>query len=186
MKCQATVIGLALVAAGVAAATPAHAAAPVEQETYEGTFSSEQCGGAYVVTTEFRDRVTVRDATPSTDGQFFKFSVRYNFTETYSNPATGDLITVEGKGVLVEIQPRALGDGVFEYVANDAGHFIFRDSEGNAILRESGSIATRYVFDSENDSTPGGITLSEDLVRVSGPHATFPDICDYLAEVLPT
>lgn len=186
MKFRATVAALALLAAGLAGAVPAHAAAPVEQETYEGTFDWEQCDGAYTVTTAFRDKVTVRDATPNTDGQFFKFSVRYEFTDTVTNPETGDFITVEGKGVLVEIQPRALGDGVFEYIANDAGHYTYRDSEGNVILRESGSIATKYIFDSENDSTPGGIELSEDVIRVSGPHPTFPGYCEYLSEVLPS
>lgn len=187
MKIRATAAAaLALIGAGLVAAAPAHAAGPVERETFEGTFTSVQCDGAYTSATSFRDSVTVRDATPQTDGQFFKFSVRYSFTDIVTNPATGDFITVEGKGVLVEIQPRALGDGVFEYVANDAGHFTYRDSDGNVILRESGSIATRYVFDTENDSTPGGITLSEDLIRVSGPHPTFPEFCGYLAEVLPT
>lgn len=185
MKIQTTVTALALVAAGLVTAAPAHAAAPVEQETYEGEFSWELCDGAYTVNTEFRDKVTIRDATPSTDGQFFKFSVRSEFTDTVTNPATGDQITVEGKHVFVELHPIALGDGVFEYVGNDAGHFIFRDSEGNVILRENGSIATRYIFDSENDSAPGGITLSEDLIRVSGQHP-IADICDYLSEVLPS
>jgi hypothetical protein len=185
MKIRASLAALALVGAGLATAAPAHAAAPVEQEIYEGTFEWELCD-AYSVTTDFRDKVTTRDATPKTEGQFFKFSVLYEFTDTVTNPDTGDFITVEGKGVLVEVQPRALGDGVFEYVGNDAGHFTYRDSEGNVILRESGSIAITYVFDSQNDSAPGGVTLSEDVTRVSGPHPTFPEYCDYLAEVLPS
>lgn len=187
MKIRTTAAAaLALAGVGLVAAAPAHAAGPVEQEIVEGEFTSVLCDGAYTSTITFRDKVTIRNATPQTDGQFFKFSVNYSFTDVVANPATGDFITVEGKGVLVEVQPRALGGGVFEYVANDAGHFAYRDSEGNLILVESGSIATRYIFDSGNDSAPGGITLSEDLIRISGPHPTFPEFCGYLAEVLPS
>ncbi len=46
MKTRATVAACALVAAGLLTAAPAHAA-PVKQETYEGTFGWETCDGMY-------------------------------------------------------------------------------------------------------------------------------------------
>jgi hypothetical protein len=186
MKIMSITAACALVAASIVIATPAYAAAPLQQETFEGTFTSEMCDGAYLVSTEFRERVMILDATPRSDGQFFTLSAAYQFTDTVTNALTGDFITVEGKGHVVQIQPRALGDGIFEFAENDAGHFTFYNSDGEVILRENGSIATQYIFDTQNDSAPGGDVLSGEVIRVSGQHPVFPDYCDYLAEVLPS
>lgn len=49
------------------------------------------------------------------------------------------------------------------------------------ILREVGIVRTGYVFDTENDSAPGGTILLEELLSVRGPHPTYDDDFDFCA-----
>ena len=81
------------------------------------------------------------------------------------------------------MQPHDLGNGIFAFVGQEIGTVTFRDSSGQVILREYGTVRIGYVFDTENDSTPGGTFLLERLLSVKGPHPTLEedfDLCAFL------
>lgn len=181
MKIPSALAVLALAAGSVAAAAPAQAA-PVSRDPYSGTDTFTECG-FYAGRSVFEGTVTISDATPSTGGQFFRLTNKFSFTDTFTNPDTGDFITVTGNGVFKELQPRPQGGGIVDYVTHDVGRFVTRDSSGEVLARENGIIVTAYTFDTLNDSAPGGNGLSDELVRVSGPHPLFDvDFCDFLDE----
>jgi hypothetical protein len=183
MKIRSILAAAALSCAGAAGAAPAHAA-PVERTPYTGTETFAVCGGAYAGVSRYEGVSTISDANPSTGGQFFRFTNKVSFTDTITNPETGDYVTVSGDVLSKEIQPRALGDGVFAYVSHDVGRLVYRDASGQVLARESGVIVTEYTFDTLNDAEPGGEPLTEETVRVSGPRPFFEEevFCAFLEE----
>jgi len=151
--------------------------------TFSGTETFTECDGAYVVESTFSGAFVILEADPATDGQFFQFAQVLQFTDTITNPETGEYITVTGKLFFREVQPHYLGNGIVAYVGKETGTVTFRDSSGQVILREYGTVRIGYVFDTENDSTPGGTFLLERLLSVKGPHPTLEedfDLCAFL------
>jgi len=103
------------------------------------------------------------------------------FTDTITNPETGEYITVTGKLFFREVQPHYLGNGIVAYVGQEIGTVVFRDSSGEVILREFGLVRIGYLFDTENDSAPGGTLILEKLLSVTGPHPTYDEDFDFCA-----
>ena len=180
MKIRAALATFALAAAGLMV-TAAPAQAVEDAGTFRGTDYYTECGGDYVVRSEFSGAFVIQDADPSTDGQFFPFSQLLLFTDTIANPETGEYITVTGKLLFREVQPHYLGNGIVAYVGQETGTVTFRDSSGEVILREYGIVRIGYVFDTKNDSTPGGTILLDRLLSVKGPHPTYEEDFDFCA-----
>ena len=180
MKIRATLAAFALAAAGLMV-TAAPAQAVEDAGTFSGTETFTDCDGAYVVESTFSGAYVIRDADPATDGQFFPFAQVLQFTDTITNPETGEYITVTGKLFFREVQPHYLGNGIVAYVGQETGTVTFRDSSGQVILREYGIVRIGYVFDTENDSTPGGTILLDRLLSVKGPHPTYEEDFDFCA-----
>lgn len=164
----------------VSLAAPAHAGGPIDRSTYSGTNEPfTECGGAYLGLSTFSGRTTINASTPPLEGQFFRFTNQYNFSDRLTNPLNGKYVVLSGSGILKEIQPRSQGGGLFTYVTHDAGQFTISDSSGRVLIKETGMVAFSYLFDTLSDGTPGGDLLSEELLRVSGPHPTFSDSFDF-------
>ncbi|MDQ4039799.1 MAG: hypothetical protein M3313_15980 [Actinomycetota bacterium] len=180
MKIRATLAAFALAAAGLMV-TAAPAQAVEDAGTFSGTDYYTECGGDYVVRSEFSGAFVTREADPSTDGQFFPFASVVHFTDTIVNPETGEYITVTGNLFFREVQPHYLGNGIVTYVGQETGIVTFRDSSGEVILREYGTVRIGYVFDTENDSEPGGTILFDRLLSVKGPHPTYEEDFDFCA-----
>jgi len=180
VKIRATLAALALAAAGLMV-TAAPAQAVEDAGTFAGTDTYTECDGASVVTSTFSGAFVIRDADPSTDGQFFPFAQVLQFTDTITNPETGEYITVTGKLFFREVQPHYLGNGIVAYVGQEIGTVVFRDSSGEVILREFGLVRIGYLFDTENDSAPGGTLILEKLLSVTGPHPTYDEDFDFCA-----
>ncbi len=175
----------------VGLAAPSYAGAPLDRSKYSGTDSFTECDGAYDATNSFSGMVLITDTNPSLDGQFFRFSDNYEFTEVITNPLNGEYVVLHGNGDFKELQVRSLGDGIFSFHTHDAGLFTIRDSSGRVLLKETGIVEFAYVFDTLNDGQPGGEFLSEEFVRVSGQHPTFSegsdegfDFCGFLDDAI--
>ena len=181
MKIRATLAAFALAAAGLMVTAAPAQAAPVDRGTFAGTETFTECDGAYVVESTFSGAFVIREADPSTDGQFFPFAQVLQFTDTITNPETGEYITVTGKLFFREVQPHYLGNGIVAYVGQEIGTVVFRDSSGEVILREFGLVRIGYLFDTENDSAPGGTFILEKLLSVTGPHPTYDEDFDFCA-----
>ncbi|MDQ3716583.1 MAG: hypothetical protein M3381_11310 [Actinomycetota bacterium] len=184
VKMRATLAAFALAAAGLmVTAAPAQAVPVEEAGTFSGTETYTECDGAYVVESTFSGAYVILEADPSTDGQFFPFAQVVHFNDTITNPETGEYITVTGTLFFKEMQPYDLGNGIVAYVGREIGTVTFRDSSGEVILREYGIVRIGYVFDTENDSAPGGTLLLGRVLSVKGPHPTYEadfDFCAFL------
>ena len=182
MKARTNLAAVALAAAGFAAAgliSPAavQAAAPLMHERFTFVDQSVDCG--YDLVQTFSIGNLLLDANPSSEGQFFPFSYTWQGTGTYTNPLTGEQAYVSGHGAYKEIQPRSLGDGQFTYVELNVATFVLTDASGQVLLREAGSVAVTWLFDSLSDSAPGGAQLSATPLRVSGMKPSISGAVDY-------
>jgi hypothetical protein len=165
----------------LALAAPVHAR-PVDGGTFAGTDSGIECG-IYTRETTFSGWFQIKDATPATNGQFFYFEARFNYTDVITNPETGAFFTVTGSSLQKETHPRLVEGSVFTYDTIEVGQpFVITDMSGKVVLRDVGLIETSFVFDTLGDSAPGGEQLVEPkLVRVVGPHPGFEDTFDFCA-----
>lgn len=183
MHARTVLVPLASTALAVAGTVaPASAGAPVQNETIAGDYGFPECDGAYWVSGSFTQKLIVRDTNPSLDGEFFKVSNTYSFSETITNLDTGDFVTASAHGHFVELQPRSTDGRVFDYITHDTGNLTVLDSAGDLVLREAGLYQFSFRFDTLGDGEPGGdfILFDEDL-RTAGPHPTFDEDFDFCA-----
>ena len=166
----------ALLTIGLAA--PAHAAAPLENHApYSGSDDFSDCG--YDGHSTWWGESTILDTNAALSGQFFRFTDRYNFRDTLTNPDTGRYVVISGTGVFKELQPNTQDGQVFTYVTHDVGRFTISDSAGHVLVKEIGQVETSWVFDTRGDGAPGGDVLDEQITRLAGPHPTFAEDFDF-------
>jgi hypothetical protein len=83
-------------------------------------------------------------------------------------------MSIEGKEVSNELSATQVSGNVYAFITIEAGQpFVVRDSAGNVVLRDRGVIRHRILFDTLGDSTPGGVTLDDQIIGVGGPHPAF-------------
>jgi len=166
----------ALLTMGMAA--PAHAAAPLENHApYSGSDEFSDCG--YDGHSTWWGESTILDTNPALSGQFFRFTDRYNFRDTLTNPDTGKYVVLSGTGVFKELQPKTEDGQVFTYVSYDVGRFTISDAAGHVLVKETGQVDTSWVFDTRGDGAPGGDVLDEQITHLAGPHPTFAEDFDF-------
>ena len=161
---------LTMMAAG---AVPAQAAVFDKGNfTFEDSFTEDMCGlevrHDFTVRGHFRSRTGKGDL----DQAFFGMSVE-RFTDTFTNLANGKRFTVDGRATIMDVKATPLGGNVFEFMFRESGNVVVRDMDGNVVLRDRGAIWTLQVFDTLGDSQPGGNSLDETVIRISGPHPGF-------------
>ena len=158
-------------------------AVPAQATIFDrGTFSFEESVEEDLCGIEVR-----RDSTGSTkfvtrtgkgklDQAFFGREV-FEFSDTFTNLATGAFFTIDGHGTFRDVKATPVGGTVFEFNVLVSGPInIVRDMKGNVVLRDRGAIWQTFLLDTLGDSQPGGELLAESFDRVSGPHPLFPDM----------
>ena len=140
--------------------------------TFEESEQEDVCGIAvrhdFAISGHFRNRTGKGDL----DQAFFGQST-VRITDTWTNVATGAWFTNEARITGMDVKATPLGGNVFEFTYRESGPGVVRDMDGNLVLRDTGAIWMRVVFDTLGDSTPGGDFLDETVLRVSGPHPGF-------------
>ena len=141
--------------------------------SFDETFEENLCGIQVihheVFTADFRTRTGKGDL----DQAFFGM-LKAQFSDTFTNVATGASFTIEGHGVLnKDVKATPLGGNIFAFKVLEASTVVVRDLDGKVVLRDAGSIWRTIVFDTLGDSQPGGEVLSESIIRVNGPHPLF-------------
>jgi hypothetical protein len=181
---------LAAVAVAAAAVTAlgggAAGAAVFERGHYTSepySFSHDDCGFTVDVEGTRSGHFRVREGKGQTDTAFFEMD-NYSFTETQTNPETGEFLTIEGNAVFNETRARRVEGTVFEFWAVEAGQFRMYDSDGRLVARDRGSVRFHILFDTEGDDVPGGIFLEEFPPRVNGPHPGFDDFCGLITPLI--
>src|SRR5262245_43526918 len=100
--------------------------------------------------------------------QAFFGHTNLEFTDTFTNVATGASFSIHGRITGMDVKATPLGGNVFEFSGRESGTVVLRDMAGKAVLRDAGAIWTTVVFDTLGDSTPGGEVLDERVTRTSG------------------
>ena len=118
-----------------------------------------------------------------TDTAFFNLD-NYSFTETQTNPETGEFLTITANVVFNEIKATRVEGSIFEFWANEAGQFRMYDSDGRLVARDRGSVRFHILFDTEGDDVPGGIFIEEFPPKVNGPHPGFDDFCGLITPLI--
>ena len=167
------------------AALPAQAQV-IDRERFAFSFNdepSELCGIAVLQDSEVSGTAHVRVGKGQVDSAFFAH-VTFQYTDTFTNPATGEFLVVEGHAVFHDIKATRVESSVFQFTSVEAGQtVVLRDSNGRVVLRDSGVIRSTLLFDTLGDDTPGGEEVGERMtVRLAGHHASF-DEAAYCAAV---
>jgi hypothetical protein len=155
--------------------TPAQATV-VDRGTFAGSetgVADELCGIALVRDSTFSGSFRLR-LDKASDGQAFFQRLNLEFRDVFTNPLNGRSLTFEGRSLINEIRATHVEGDVYAFTTIEAGQpFVVRDSAGNVVLRDRGVIRHRILFDTLGDSTPGGVTLDDQIIGVGGPHPAF-------------
>lgn len=158
---------------------PAASATVVDRGNYSDTYSFEYDDCGYLVEVEGTSsgHFRVRAGKGKTATAFF-VNDNYSYTETHTNPATGEFVTIKGNAVFNEVKAKPLGGNLFEFTAVEAGRpFTLYDSAGKLVARDRGSIIHRAIFDTGGDDVVGAELVEELEPEVHGPHPGFDDFC---------
>lgn len=175
------VLGLTFCAPGQAMAAP-----PVDhlRDSFTDTRFFDDCG--FTIRSEFTVgfHVLIRQA-PNSDGQAFLGQENIRLYEVLTNPATGEWFVNCTTTTFKEVTARHIDGTVWEFTVHDVGTRVFETSDGQVVLRDSGQVALRAVFDTLGDGQPGGVLLQEE---VTGVHGSFPgfdvEFCDIATELI--
>src|SRR5215212_7915948 len=134
-------------------------AVPAQATVFDhGTFTFEEndvkeqvCGIAVVRDTVARGEFRTRTGKGELDQAFFSHQ-SVKFTDTYTNPATGETFSVDGIFNQMDVKATPLGGNIFEFKFRDSGITVVRDADGNVAARDPGTIWFTIVFDTLGDS----------------------------------
>ena len=134
--------------------TPATATI-IERGKYSGTddWVDTECGYPVDVHAEFSGMFSTRVGN-KTDSTAFFGADNYTWTETHTDPATGEWYTISANGMWREIKATRLYDNVFAFDQVEAGQpFVITSSAGKVVLRDRGSLIWHYAIDTLGDDT---------------------------------
>ena len=183
--------GLAALATTAAAAAVMLAAGPagatvIESGHYSNTYAfTYECDGFDVDVAGSDSGVFRVRAGKGKDASAFFLHDNYSYSETHTNTATGEFVTITGNAVYNEVKATRVSGNVFEFSTRESGQpFRVYDSSGRLVLRDRGTIAGRFLFDTLGDDEPGGVPGPELEVVVHGPHPGFGiDRCDIVGSL---
>lgn len=170
LKCYVALPSVVAMLVVMAGAVPAQATVFDKGHfTFEESVEEDLCGidvrRDTVASGHFRNRTGKGEL----DQAFFGQS-SIEFTDTFTNLATGASFSIGGRLTGMDVKATPLGGNVFEFKFRESGMVVVRDMDGNVVLRETGAVWMTIVFDTLGDSMPGGVVLDERVDRVSGPH----------------
>ena len=143
----------ALAAASLLLTAPTVSAAPLEREHYSFTdsFPAEDCGLDLWIDVTGSGLFMLKqghagDPTP------YLFD-NYNVTETITNLANGEWITITHNALYKDVRIRNVEGTVYDFVAHETGQpFVVRDMDGNVIIRDRGNLVHMFTVDTQGDS----------------------------------
>lgn len=178
-------VAVAVAAVTVLGGAPSNAAV-VDKGRYFSepySFSHDDCGFDVDVEGTASGHFRIRAGKGKTDTAFFALD-NYSFTETQTNPETGEFVTITANAVFNEIKAKRVEGSIFEFWAIEAGQFRLYDSDGRLVARDRGSVRFHILFDTEGDDVPGGILIEEFPPEVHGPHPGFDDFCGLITPLI--
>lgn len=176
-------VAAALIAASIAAS----AQATVRDRFVDGFEWSfvEDCGFPVEVSGSGTGLFVLREGKNEDRGAFPVLN-RFAYSETWTNPATGQWFVIRGHVLFNEVEATHVEGSIFEFRFVEAGQpFVVEDSAGNVVERNAGTVQGTYLFDTLGDDEPGGDFIVDLDVRIAGPHPSLDkDPCDYAVELI--
>ena len=141
------------------------------------SFEYADCGYLVEVEGTSSGHFRVRAGKGKTASAFY-VNDNYSYTETHTNAATGEFVTVTGNAVFNEVKATRVSGNVFQFDAIEAGQpFRVYDSAGRLVARDRGVIRHHALFDTGGDDVIGAELVEELEPEVHGPHPGFEDFC---------
>src|SRR5688572_13906946 len=158
-----------LFAAGLLAAlvaAPAQATVRERVTFYPEWSLVEDCGFPVQVTGSGTGQYLIREGKNRDEGAFPVLD-RWRYSETWTNPETGQWFVIRGHSVFNEVEATHVEGSIFEFRFVEAGQpFVVEDSDGNVVERNNGSVHVTYLFDTLGDGEPGGDWIADLDFRV--------------------
>ena len=183
MRVVTALVAAALLVASIAASAQATVREKLREEV-EWSFV-EDCGFPVEVTGSGSAVFVLREG-KNKDSGAFPFMDRFSYTETWTNPATGEWFVIRGHLLVNEVEATHVEGSIFLFRFVEAGQpFVVEDSDGNVVERNTGLVHGTYLFDTLGDDQPGGEYIADLELRISGPHPSREKHpCDYAAELI--
>lgn len=174
----ATAVGLAaLLVLGV---TGTAMAKPYERSSSSESGTDPEFCGAYIQDWTFDTRWRIDQPKAVSHYQFFDYTLWWTFVSVVTNPVNGKSLTERFTGVHKERNPRILSgyDGVVvRFKITEQGRYTVRNQRGKIVFRDHGLVVGTAVFDTLNDSVPGGEVIGDIVIlKDTWRHPDF-DIC---------
>jgi hypothetical protein len=161
-----------VLAAAMLVASPAQATISERFDfSFEDSVQEDVCGIDARIDSTGSGSVMIRVGKNDLDQAFFGLNA-LKYSDTFTNVATGESFTIEGKGNFIDARAVHVEESIFEFTTVHAGWDRVVDADGKVVVRDSGLVRSTILFDTLGDSKPGGIVLTwTDDVR--GPHPLF-------------
>ena len=179
-------ITTAAAAVAIAGGVPAGATV-IESGHYANSYSDSYSDCGFPVVVQGTDSGVFRvRAGKGKDASAFFLHDNYSYSETHTNTDTGEFLTITGNAVYNEVKGTRVSGNVFEFRTRESGQpFRVYDSAGRLVLRDRGTIAGRFLFDTLGDDEPGGIFVEDLGASVHGPHPGFEtDFCEIITPLI--
>ena len=200
------VAAVAVSLASIAAAAPAWAIDAARGDTYYtpptpyhnvGNYDPG-CRGVDVKLHYDYEGIYSEKNAPGTHGQGFFYKDVADFTETWKNRDSGEvLLTIAGHRAYEEVSTKrvpkskvpkrlipkqGLVGPIYWFTAEETGHDTVRDADGDILVGSYGTVIYKQLYDTLGDSKPGGRELKFRVAKVIGPH---PDVnlCRVAAQI---
>ena len=173
------VLAFATAVLSLATIVPAAFAQTGLRERYdiEWDFSHDDCGWTVEVTGGSTGTFHARIGKGDFASAFF-FHDNYEWQETHVRSTDGATITLGGNGVFQEGRATLIEGTTYAFSSVNAGQLlIVRDSSGEILLRDRGSMKQTLVLDTLGDDVTGGIFIEEISFRLNGQYPS--EVTDY-------
>ena len=164
------VLAFAAAALSVATIVPAAFAQVGLRERYDidWSFSHDDCGWTVDVTGGSTGTFHARIGKGDFASAFF-FHDNYEWQETHVRSTDGATITLGGNGVFQEGRATLVEGTTYAFSSVNAGQLlVVRDSSGEILLRDRGSMKQTLMLDTLGDDELGGIFVGEISFRLNG------------------
>lgn len=170
MRIPRTLATAAALAALAIAASPAQATISDREWFNDPIAYDYDCGYPVSVTGTLKELFMLRLGKHDDRGAFAILD-RIRFSERHTNTATGEWFTVEGTSTIHDVKMTRVEGNVFDFTSIEAGQpLVVKDSDGNVVSRDRGTIHLTYRVDVGDDDVFGGTWIEDVELWFAGPH----------------
>ena len=168
---------LAATAVAFVVAAPAQAAL-YSHDRFDFTFAEtfDECGITIDHTAEGHGGFTIRTI-KGTDEAYLGWQ-QLSAVDTFTNPANGRWFTISNRSLFRETSGTHLEGNIWSFDSKTSGaSFTVRNSAGQVVYRDSGTLRLVTTYDLLGDGQPGGEQIGDPVVTALNGRFTEVDFC---------